>query len=640
MAQNISKYVQINDFLLLEYEFNRDLETLNISNSGSGALNGNVATTSLGTKQYYNANHDNGLGVTNNILELNATPTNTSRSDWFNNYNDINYFYNYFSTIDTEVGNETSVYRHDNIKLHIISGYNFDDIAGFLLQLRAEDASSNYVDLSNFMYLKQPDVLGSADVVKFSSNTLYLGNRFYDKYIELQIPSVQALGEDTAGGFDSSLGQTLNVKPLSDVFVTYSTVPTINTDIAQSNTFNLVEELNVQLPVVSNADNFNVFIAESTNGDFIEFYGTWNSEIIGQYMGDIESGRIPLYTSNNPNDNYEEFTAIYGEGAAKWVMMHELYVYEQMPNQLGGSSLLSQKYTFTQDDAYSLPNYFRPVLKNADISASYTIQYVCRLSNRMDGSQIIRRASFASMDPKKYGIDFTRLNVDNIIPYKVFNKIVEENPKITNGNLKPKVKYTKIYYDTTKVIMNEQNEIYPQGTGPLFLKNGDSVYKFKFEKLNSVTDQKENVDLSGAYNYALLFVLDDDTKIEALVYYSTNMNTTIGEIDFKLTGTQIVKLLKQTNNKFSIIIKNADKTEYTFYEGVYYSYGNKESVMTEFTNNSPVSKLNSEILKLKSEKEYLISKNNELQSLTVSTSNSLASAAKAQTLKGDTSNNS
>ena len=577
--QNISKYVAINDFLLLEYEFNRDSSMIDIS--GMGAT---VATTSLGTKQYFNNNKTIALGVTNNVLELNSLPTDAQRSTWFNNYDDTTRYYNYFSTFDASIAteNNSDEYPHDTVKLHIISGYNFDDIVGFLLQIRAQDSSGNLVDLCNFSYLKQSDILGSSDVVKFCTSPLYLGNKFFDKYVIFKIPSVYALGNDTAIGYDSSLGQALDIAQLSDVHISYSTLPTIQGDtVTDDNTFTLAEQVDFQLPVTSSADLFNIYIAESTSGDYIEYYATWNDQIIGQYMGDIENGRIALYTSNNPNDNYAEFTEVYGTDSLKWVLIHELYVYENLTGGAAGSSLLTQKFSFTQDDNFSLPNLFRPVLKNADIDVSYTIQYTCRLSNRMDGTQIIRTGTFASTDPAKYGLEFTRINVDNIIPYRVFNKIEEEQTNVVEGALTPKTKYVKVFYDTTGILYNEQNELYPQGIGPLLLKKGDSVYKFKFEKYNGAADQRENVDLSGAYNYALMFILDDETKIESVPTYSTNMNTVIGELEFKLTEDQINQLLKQNNKSYSIIVKNPNGTYYSFYEGIYDSYADYNAVVEE-----------------------------------------------------------
>jgi len=585
MATNISKYVQLNDFLLLEYEFNRDGEVTTLTAP-------TLAQTSNSGKQYFDAGS---IGITNNDLTLQSVPTDTVRSNWFIDSN----VQNYFQFFDTSTLISQVSYQHDTVKIHIVSGYNFDDVGGFLLQIRAEDTSSNLVDLSDFTWIKQ--VQGN-DVLKFATETLFLGNRFYDKYTKLLIPSIGNLGGASAAGIEAALG----IAALSDVYIQYSTIPQID-----NNNYLIAEKIQVQLPVTSNADLFNCFIAESTAGDYIEYYGTWNDTIIGEYMSDIESGRIPLYTSNNPNDNYEDFAAEYGTETAKWVLMHEIQVYEQFP----GANLLTQRFSFTQEDNFSSPNRFRPVLVNSDIDATYTIEFVCRLMNRMDGSQIIRKASFASTDPKKYGRYFDRINVDNYIPYKVFNRIPGEIPNIIMGSGVQKNKFTKVFYDTTTVVLNVNNEIIPQGTGPLFLKNGDSVYKLKFDKLNQNTSpvQRENVDLSGVFNYGLLFILDDDTKIEVPPTFSPNMNTTLGELEFKLTGDQVMTLKQQTNNNYSVIVKNPDGTSYTFYEGFYYDYGNFNEVISQYQGLFDVNVLNSQIGELQTEVDNLTNENASLK---------------------------
>ena len=74
MATNISKYVQINDFLLLEYEFNKDKETTILSDAV-------VVESLLGTKTFYEGN--NAIGITNNTLQLNSVPTNVQRTSWY-----------------------------------------------------------------------------------------------------------------------------------------------------------------------------------------------------------------------------------------------------------------------------------------------------------------------------------------------------------------------------------------------------------------------------------------------------------------------------------------------------------------------------------------------------------------------------
>jgi hypothetical protein len=283
--------------------------------------------------------------------------------------------------------------------------------------------------------------------------------------------------------------------------------------------------------------------------------------------------------------------------------MHELYVYEHIGLT---TSLLTQKYVFTQEDNFMLPNTFRPVLRNADIDSSYTIQYVCRLMNRMDGTQIIRKASFASQNPKKYGLYFTRINVDNYIPYKVFNRLAAEASPNLGGAGNPKTKFVKVYYDSVDVMLNMNNEVLPQGTGPLFLKQSDGLYLFKFNKVDTnAGNQSVNVDLSGAYNYALIFILDDQTKIEIGPTFSANMNITLGQIEFKILESQVQTLLSQTGNSFSIVVKNPDGTQYTFYEGVYYSYRDFNQVVTQYQTLFDVTSLNTQIATLQAENQKL-----------------------------------
>ena len=68
------------------------------------------------------------------------------------------------------------------------------------------------VDMSNFTWINQ---INGPDVLKFSSNALNLGNKFYDKYVEFQIPSIQALGGDTTAGLPAAL----SIELLSDVYL-------------------------------------------------------------------------------------------------------------------------------------------------------------------------------------------------------------------------------------------------------------------------------------------------------------------------------------------------------------------------------------------------------------------------------------
>lgn len=590
-VKNISKYVQLTDFVLLEYEFNKEETNLNLPSSG---ITPKLANTTTGFKQYFN---EGGIGVTNNTPKLNSVALNSKRNSWFLDTDTPSNIYNYFDS-STAISNVD--YPHDTVKVHVVSGYNFDDIAGFLLQIRAQDASGGMVTLSNFTWVNQ--VLGDS-VNKFSANSLHLGNKFFDKYLELKIPSIQQLGGDTV----STIGQALNIKAVSDVYITYSAIPDVD-----GTQYIISEIMELQLPVSSPADNFNAFITESTAGDYIEYYATWKDVIIGEYISDIESGRIKLYTSNNPNDNFEDFSTLYGVNANKWVVNHEILVYEHLTN----NTLLTQKFMFTQEDSFSEPNKFRPVLKNSDIASSFSIDYICRLTNRMDGTQIIRKASFASKDPQKYGKYFTRLNVDNIIPYNVYNKIDVERPQEIVNNESSTSQFIKVLYNVTNVLLLSDNTVFPDGTGPLFIKKGDSNYKFKFERIRNQENpqNRENVDLSGGYDYVLLFNLDTDKQMRVSPTYSENMSAALGELEFKLSSKQTKTLLKQNNNAYSIVIKNPNGSEYVFYEGLYYDNINYNQVISQYQQLYNITELNAQISDLQKENDRLQNELNTLKS--------------------------
>jgi hypothetical protein len=559
MSTNISKYIYVNDYILCEYEFNKDgVQTSLVTPEPY------LGITSVDNKQYYNKL---GLGTTNNNFSLNSVPINSQRSSWYFNSTNPEYLAHYF---DSSTAISTTTYPHDTIKLHIISGYNFDDTAGFLFQVQALDTSYNYVDLSNFTWAKQTTI--SPYVIHFNPTVLFLGNKFYDKYIEFKVPCVQSLGNDTT----SDIGTKLSIQQSSDIYFSYSNILAIT-----DNNYVLSDITSFQLPVTSAADSFNAFISESTYGDYIEYYATWDNQIIGQYMGDIESNRIKLYTSNTPNDNYQEFSDLYGN-ANKWVLMHEIYVYENIPGPTGGSSILTQKFTFTQEDNFNYANYFRPVIKNADIIASYSINYTVRLLNRMDGTQIIRKAAFTSTNPKKYGRTLTRLNTNNILTYNIFNKISGETTLDINNTNPTETKYIRQFYDVTNIMLNANGTVYPQGTGPLFLKNTGASYIFDFDKFDFL-GRKSEVDLSST-SYLLTFILDDGTIIEIPQYENSSAILILGQIEFFISTEQSNRILSQTNNNYSIVVQNIDGSKFTFYEGLYYSNNNMQAVLLTYAN--------------------------------------------------------
>ena len=543
MAQNISKYVAINDFILLEYVFNKGADPVqNINNFNS------FVGTNLHGEKFYFENKVNPF--TNNSLQYNSVPESAKSSTWFfpGSLYDSSVWGDKISFDEKEV--ISGSYYFDTVRLHIVSGYDFQGLFGILLKIYALTNNTNEkIVLTNFTWNRY-NVGVNPSIYKFSSNALFLGNKFYDKYIEIKIPSITQLSNDNV----SQLGKALNIKKLSDVYIELSEIGEYD---IPTQTYILNSVNKTQFPLISNADYFNAFLAESENGDFIEFYATWRDQIIGNNMNEIEMGRIPLYSSNN---DFENFSDTYGVDARKWVLIHEINVYEV----IGSNITLSQKYSFTQDSDFEEPNFFRPILKNADIDSYFYIDYFCRLMNRMDGTQIIRKCSFASDQPKKYGRYLTKINVDNIVNYTVFNKIQENviNNVSSNNN---GTKYVKVYYDTSNISLNNSDDVVDN---ILLIKSNNHNYKFIINDIKNGELIRHNL---STHNYVFCVKLDDGSEIRLSPVDKKNSNYVRGEIMFYLTGDNAEKMLKNKTKIYSIqMVENGISS--TLFEGKYQAY--------------------------------------------------------------------
>lgn len=558
MSNNISKYVQLNDFILLEYEFCKS--DSNIKNINK--LDSVVLDTSYGGKQYL----DTSLQAdTNNTFGFVSIPMDSSKSNWLSVQN-----YNTLQTLKVPMSKiKDSRYNFDRIKIHIVSGYHFQDCDGFLLKLKAKRDGGGYSTLSNFSWTKNISDQYNKQLF-FSNNPITLSNKRYDKYILLEVPSVYDLGTDLNKDTEGYLANIMGIKKLADIDIEFGFIPygMVSSDI--NSTYVLNENIVTSFPVVSLSDNFNCFIKESSSGDYIEYYATWLDSIIGRYINDIETGIIPLYTSNNPNDNYMDFEEIWGHVARKWVVTHDLEVIEHIGIS---QSLVTQRMSMTQDSNFDFPNYFRPIIINSDTVNSVTIIYTCKLQNRMDGSQIVRKSSFNLTEPKKYGKTLSRLNVGNVYNFKV-NNVIDKQEVVQNTISKDTTRYVKVYYDTTKVVLDEKDAVYEQGTGKVHLKRGGSVIRLDFSRIMR-DESKQNVDLSGVFTYRLRFPMKDGSYVDVAPTNSKNMNMALGQLEFNISDANTSKILNQGDGVFMIQIKNPDKSFYTFYQGVWDSYNKK-----------------------------------------------------------------
>jgi hypothetical protein len=90
--------------------------------------------------------------------------------------------------------------KYDRVRIHLMSGYNFDDIKGFIISFYWKVKDSTVLKVANIAYT--PDMV---EMLQFSSKPIKLADIIYDKYIEFLIPSsAWAIQEQIDTGYDNT----------------------------------------------------------------------------------------------------------------------------------------------------------------------------------------------------------------------------------------------------------------------------------------------------------------------------------------------------------------------------------------------------------------------------------------------------
>ena len=161
--------------------------------------------------------------------------------------------------------------------------------------------------------------------------------------------------------------------------------------------------------------------------------------------------------------------------------------------------------------------------------------------------------------------------VSKLTPYKVYNKIVESKHEI-NKNWTPisKIKYVKVFYDSTDVILEGSNGTYYASNNiEVTLSPVPKNYKFviKNRKEDNVYDY---MDLSDGY-YKLYAKDSNNNDIIIEPTYSSNMNLLLGELEFSLTAEMINTLMNvdPEMRHMSIVSYNPDNSVSSLFDFTY-----------------------------------------------------------------------
>ena len=510
----------------------------------------------------------------------------------------------------------------DTIRLYILTGYIMNNIGGYSLKVKSkvikvegdyneEDKIvkriNDYLYLLNW-YMPKEELKNH---IHWLENPLYLNSKFYDRYIEIQLPSAQDIAinkrnidfvyeetEDT----DETLYLRGTIDKFSNIILEFATVSNDNIkydDIHNSlgpSSFILDNVKQMSIYPDSNANNFGVKLYEDVTTHSIIYLPTFgdgiNTEPLNiELMYKINDGEIPLINYSeydSANDGIDDFIEMYGDNVLKWIIINELsitYNYDRIyhldnsnTSEDVGVESYTDFYTNTIDYSYKTVNdgdfyitKFVPYIKERlnMTCKSIVVQYNCHLYNRMNGIDIVRSASMTITNPYKYIL--TSIDTTNVIDYKIVNKIEKQNVIINNATqqqVNPKI--IREFYDVTELVANDGSEnIYAQGKLTLKLNHSGSNYLIKLYTLNS-DNTRVPYDLTGPWKYKLVFPSISGGTIDIFANMDNDKtNYGNGSLSFYISkeSAGAIMSVPMSERYFSLMIDNDDSRTSTLYEG-------------------------------------------------------------------------
>jgi len=587
--------------------------------------------------------------ITLNTINHTAVPTSAKEGEWFIfNDPDYNYVVD-ASTSDNEAGNlhsldnddnkvksyldyctvdvddegnklspaqETKGFKYfsiegvdspkwNNLKLYFSSGYDFSDIYAGLLRISLETNDGGFLDLCNLFYTKS----NIYKYITYMTKPIVFGNIIYDKYLNIRILSPSTIANNFNGDdqYDSHFMTKLcNVKPHSPVKIMFSYIENENyslenieynvnklirneNDVILENVacyFSRSSSIKGTIPTDDlNSDNLGVYIANTPNYPYIEFYGTWkdtplNSAIVHKFNTDIMLYDKSLIRRGEvAYEVDEDYTPEYN--MKKWIALHEIQcdIIDTDKNILK-SETYTQSQAFLGEKNETVKFYYRPIIFDdyttmniVNSNAVMTINYTLRFMNIEDSVQFTKTGSMSLYGNSlfKFCGKTTTLNFSDRLPYKVYNKIINQTQELTPSQKTSGLttKYIKTFYDSTTIVLDVDGVAMNNNSYVMTMSQAPKNYKFVFKKTD-INGNTNYLDLSDTY-YKLYTHDAYNNEIVIEPTYSNNMNLLLGELEFNINSNNLNKMkeVPASDRKISIVAYNTDNSVSSMYDMMY-----------------------------------------------------------------------
>ena len=395
-----SRFISISEQILIEYVYT----------SQSTPTTFNTATYPIelmrdtNTKGTYFFNTDSVSATMGNYRDISAVSNNAAKTQYVSLDTDIGVPYNDFSPALTDSADLLQTFSpeldvaYDKIKIHFVAGFNFEGFDGIVFEALAPRRDSVMLNLASINFLK-------TDTPTFSPEPLLLADRLYATFIEWRVPSLFFINNLFSAADPNGVAYKITEGKgfLSTPPITLRASGIYQTITENAYSFYEMQEIN-SASILSRDiyDNLYAQVVQSDNGDYFEL-----------------SGQVTGSTFSN-------FIAQLNSSGGQYVVFHEISVTEQVGQVFTQTSF----QVITQDTEFDEPVLFRPIIKNANKAVSFSINYVLRLYNKADATQIIKNAKLTSFEPQIYGPNMIQVNL-GVVPTvaNVYNRINNDTGK-------------------------------------------------------------------------------------------------------------------------------------------------------------------------------------------------------------------
>lgn len=566
------RFVKITDYLLLEYNYTTaPTPEVYFVNTGFPAVGFEKIVNGYFNNTVQILNNPSSQATTNNVRDLSVVQVDKNRfvtldKDFLVPYLDTDPKLTSVSNLPVVFPANIGVY-YDSVKFHIVSGYNFDNLDGVILQAKFQERTGKKATVMQVL-LQKADV----ELPVLNPNPIYLGGALYDKYVEVKFPAyANTVYEFDVLNGNSAQPSTLAAKIssdgngfLRDAPVEF-TVFEVTQTVLKNGYQNYIGQTRAQLSIFPK-DNFSSLSAEIQENQFfnyLEFYPTFDGNFL------------------------EDFLSAEGKVGNTYYVVNDIEVKEQV----GLSFITTYSFSSIQIKDFNSPSIFRPVLVNP-LTTSFAVNYTMRLVNKGNQNQIIRRSTFSSYDVNKYGRENNIINLTTgAFSQKVYNLIVQAPNLISNVGIAPNVtpleKRIPVFYKDNNISVTQETiiidkdgniisetstpdvtRLFGQGKAKALIDPFDNFFKFTVYNLKDGTTP-ELLDLGNSLTYYMVFLdaSGQSVRVENIKNKTSISNPSQGQVSFKIVATNSKKILGFTTKEFYIVSKTPDGVETKLYSG-------------------------------------------------------------------------